>query len=88
MPRDYYMKWAQALDYICSHASNKYTLFAGLYNMMWVLTQAALHNTGASDWNSLPIAPRKKTGLVSFEWNFVDILRLQCNFYIDVLFVY
>ena len=27
------MKWAQALDYICSHASNKYTFLAGLYNL-------------------------------------------------------
>ena len=27
------MKWAQALDYICSHVCNKYTFLAGLYNV-------------------------------------------------------
>ena len=26
IPRDYYMNWAQALDYICSHVCNKYFL--------------------------------------------------------------
>ena len=27
------MKWAQALDHICSHVCNKYNFLAGLYNV-------------------------------------------------------
>ena len=50
IPDDHYMKWAQALDYICSHASNKYTFLAGLYNVMRVLTLATRIESNGGKW--------------------------------------